>query len=592
VSTFATMVDRFLAEYFALHPLQATDAGMHAHDHEWPDLTEAGRQARLAFYRHWISDLTAIPEADLDRDARIDRDLLVEELGGRVFAEERLDEPAWDAMAWVYLLGDGIFPLLAREFAPLPDRLASVTARLDGVPGVVDAAIATLVGREGRPVSRLHAETALTQLAGVAELGSDAVAAAEAEVADPAVAALLPGLRTAADRAAAAIERLTDHIRDRVLLTAEGEGRLGPELFAEKLRWALADASLSPDAVLAAAARDVAAVRAEMVRLSEGLWATWRPDDPIPTAATEGSQEAADQRLVRGVLDAIAAMHRDGDTLLDHCRAEVERIQAFCRDREVIELPSEPLDIRWTPTFLRAFGGAMLIPPGPLDRGQRSFFAITPIPEDWTAEQAESWLREENDRALRVVTIHEAIPGHYLQLAYSNRCPSLVRAIFQSGVFAEGWAVYVTQVMMDLGYGSEDPALMLAHWKYYLRAAINAIIDGRIHTAGMTEDEAVALMVDGGFQEEAEARNKYKRARLSSTQLSTYFVGSMQLWAIELETRRRRAAEQGADPTDIQAGDVPGGLGETPGFVYREHLEAVLAHGTPPIPILRRILFG
>ena len=162
----------------------------------------------------------------------------------------------------------------------------------------------------------------------------------------------------------------------------------------------------------------------------------------------------------------------------------------------------------------------MLDSPGPLDKGQKAFFSITPIPDDWTAEQAESYLREDNDRMLRLLTIHEAVPGHYLQGVYANRCPSIARTIFGSGVFAEGWAVYVTQVMIDVGYGADDPALLLTHWKFYLRAVTNAIIDVGIHTAGMTEDEAVSLMVDGGFQEEAEARAKYDRARLSSTQLS------------------------------------------------------------------------
>ena len=157
---------------------------------------------------------------------------------------------------------------------------------------------------------------------------------------------------------------------------------------------------------------------------------------------------------------------------------------------------------------------------------------------------------------LRLLTIHEAVPGHYLQGAYANRCPSVPRAVFHSGLFAEGWAVYMTQVMMDVGYGVDDPALLLTHWKYYLRCVINAIIDARIHCEAMTEDEAVALMVDGAFQETSEARAKYSRARLSSTQLSTYFAGSFELWDMELEVRRRAAS----DPT-IRARAVPGGFG-------------------------------
>jgi hypothetical protein len=146
--------------------------------------------------------------------------------------------------------------------------------------------------------------------------------------------------------------------------------------------------------------------------------------------------------------------------------------------------------------------------------------------------------------------------------------------------------VYVTQVMMDVGYCADDPALLLTHWKFYLRSITNAIIDARIQTQGMGEEEAVSFMVDGGFQEEAEARAKYSRARLSSTQLSTYFAGSMEMWAIELEARRRAAG----DPTLIDA-DLPGGMGDTSGFRYRDHLESVIAHGSPPTSLLRRILF-
>jgi uncharacterized protein (DUF885 family) len=177
---------------------------------------------------------------------------------------------------------------------------------------------------------------------------------------------------------------------------------------------------------------------------------------------------------------------------------------------------------------------------------------------------------------------------------YAHRDPSLARTILWSGVFAEGWAVYVTQVMMDLGYGADDPALLLAHWKYYLRAVTNAIIDVRIHTSGMTEDEAMGLMVDGGFQEASEARNKWVRARLTSTQLSTYFVGSSLFWEIELEARRRAAVAAG-DPRGAAAVPEPrvvGDLGDTPGFRYRDHLERVIGHGSPPIPVLRTLLFA
>lgn len=595
MSDFSSSVEAFLDEFFRLDPVSATAAGMHAHDGRWPDVTEAGRRERLAFIDRWEDEFRAPPDTGLTADERIDRDLLLLELDAMRFNETELREETWDPLAWVYLLGGGIFPLLAREFAPLAERLGSIAARLEGIPAVLSAARAQLGSHPTRPVSQLHTETALKQLAGIAELAADAVREAErAAPENPAVAAQLDRLRSAAAIATAALEGFAEYLRDTLLPLAEGEGRLGPELFRAKLRRTLKSDAPTPEEILARAEREYPAIRAEMVRIAREIWPAWIPDRAAPDAAGAGSPEAADSQIVREVLDAIAREHQPASRLLAFCREELGRIEAFCRDRDLVGLPDEPLEIRWTPVFLRAFGGAMLSSPGPLDRGQKAFFAITPIPEDWTPEQVESYLREDNDRMLRLLTIHEAIPGHYLQGAYANRCPSIVRAVFWSGVFAEGWAVYVTQLMMDLGYGADDPALLLVHWKFYLRSITNAIIDVRIHTAGMTEQEAISLMVEGGFQEEAEARAKYNRARLSSTQLSTYFIGSIEMWELELERRRRLAASSG-DPRGAAAVPEPrlvGGLGETPGFRYREHLETVLAHGTPPVSLLRRLVLG
>jgi uncharacterized protein (DUF885 family) len=582
--TFSERFATFFDEYVVLHPTAATSFGDHRHDDRWPDVTEAGRQARLAFVDRWLAEFHGLGADDLSPDDAVDRDLLVMELEAERFADIELRDETWDALTWIYLLGDGIFTLIAREFAPLADRLTSLAGRLEGLPAVIEGAKGALQGPgDGRPVGRFQTEKALEQLPGVAELIGDAVGEAErAAPDDPAVAALRPRVEAAATAAKASLADFEAYLRDDVLPRSEGEGRLGADLFARKMRHTMRSDSLTAERILSAAEREFDAVRTEMVRLARQLWPRWRRGSPVPDE---------DAEVVRGVLDAIAAEHPQAHALLDFCRAETARIEAFCRDRDLIGLADEPLDIRWTPTFLRAFGGAMLIPPGPLDKGQKAFFAITPMPEDWPPERKESYLREDNARMLRLLTIHEAVPGHYLQGVYANRSESLPRAIFWSGVFAEGWAVYVTQVMMDVGYGAADGALLLTHWKFYLRSATNAIIDTRIHAGGMTEDEAVKLMVEGGFQEEAEARAKYDRARLSSTQLSTYFAGSMEMWDIELEARRRAAAAAGADPAAIEPRGLPGGFGETPGFRYRPHLESVIGHGSPPTWLLRRILF-
>ena len=578
----AALFDAFFREYFALDPVHASDAGEHAHDDRWPEVGESGRQARLAFADRWTERLETLPAQGLSADDRADRDVLLGQLASMRFGDTELREEAWSPLAWVELAGSGLFLLLAREFAPLPSRLASVAARLEGLPAVFDAARATLTGVGDRPVSRLHTEAAIEQLPGVGSLIDDALAQAEA---DPAAAAVLARLHAAASTARAAIAAFETHLRDTVLPASEGDGRLGADLFRAKLAHNLKDPAMTPDAVRERAAREYPLVRAEMVRIARSVWSTWRPGEPSPDD---------EQALVRGVLDAVVAEHPPADGLVDACRDELARINAFCAETGLIGVPDEPLRISWTPEFLRAFGGASLWTPGPLDRHLAADFFITPIPDDWTAEQGESWLREMNDRQIRLLTIHEAVPGHYLQGVYGNRNPSLARGVFWSGVFAEGWAVYVTQVMVDAGYGADDPALALVHWKFYLRAVINAILDVGVHVDGMGEDEAVALMVEGGFQEDAEARNKYRRARLTSTQLSTYFVGSIGFWDLELEARRRAAARRD-DPDGSRAVPNPplvGNFGATPDFDHRAHLEACIAHGAPPLPLLRELVLG
>jgi uncharacterized protein (DUF885 family) len=554
---FRAVVDDLLDGYFAHYPVLATEKGNHAHDHEWGDLSDAGRRDRLAWLAAADSQLQALDDAALSADERTDRRILRTQVAAMRFDEATLDEASWNPLSYVYLLGAGLFSLIARDFAPREERLRSMAARLRALPAALDQARARLDAGGARPTSRLHTEKAIERLPGIADLADTAI-----EEASDVDAGLRDEVTAAADAAKRAVGAFGDWLGGELLPRATGDFRLGAELYGQKFRHAL-KTDLTPDELEARAASAYDRVRGEMVRLARELWPAWVGDEPMPD---EGD------RLVRRVLDAIAAEHPRADELLDFCRAETGRIEAFIRERDLIGLPDEPMQIVWTPKFLRAFGGAMLIPPGPLDRGLDSFFAITPMPDDWSDERRESYLREQNMRQLRLLTVHEAVPGHFLQLAYANRSTSLVRAIFWSGVFAEGWAVYITQVMMDAGYGADDPALMLVHWKFYLRSITNTLMDLRIHAGSMTEAEAMELMVTGGFQEEGEAVNKWDRARLSSTQLCEYFLGSVGMTALEAEARRRADAD-GRE------------------FVYRPFLESVLGHGSPPLPVIRDLLF-
>jgi uncharacterized protein (DUF885 family) len=577
----------FLDDAFASYPVFATAMGFHAHDDRWPDMTEAGQAAQVALLRRHLEAFAVIPESTLEAGEAIDLGIVREAVESLLFGAEVLQEHRWDPLSYVYQLGSGLFSLLAREFAPWDQRGRAALGRIRGIPAMLGAARENLVGTsDGRPVSLLHTETGLSQLDGVVELIDETLITAGRNIDSAEGARLRDELERAAPVAREALDTFRQFLADEVKPRAEGEGRLGSELFQQKLRHTLS-ADLPFGESLGRARRDYQVVRGEMIRLAREQWPVMFGDEPFPG----GSGGDADSTVVRRVLDEIAKEHRQPDELLDWCLAENGRIEAFCRQHDVIGLADDPLRITWTPVFMRAYGGAFLDAPGPLDKGQAAYFWITPPGEDWEPERTESFLREDNDRMLQLLVIHEGVPGHYLQLAWSNKTPNLTRSIFSSGMFAEGWAVYVTQVMMDLGYGDHDPRLWLTHWKFYLRAITNAMMDVLIHTEGMTEEQAMEMMVGGGFQEEQEARAKWLRARLTSTQLSTYYLGSDGMWDLELEARRRAALAAGADPSAVPQPRVVGGLGETPGFVYREHLESVISHGTPPVKWVKRILF-
>jgi len=579
-----------LARFAALHPVAATATGIHDHDGEWDRFGAAADARVLAWVDEEMARLRRIPEGALDQDDLADRDLALATLAGIRFERTEIRTTAWDPLNIVATVGGGLFPLIARTFGSREQRARDLAARLNGIPQLLDEAVDALVGvpelsvpaddgaprRRGvlapsgeltlppRKISRLHTETAIAQAEGIAELAEMGVETYGGE------------LRAPADVARASVARFVQRLKGEVLPRSEGEGRYGAARYDRALRHTLFG-SHDRAAVGAAAAVEFTAVRERMISIAREIAPQWIGDEAAHL--TERPQE-----LVARVLHAIGGEHSAAADLLDRCREETARCEAFVRRTGLINLPKEPLQIAWTPRFLRAYGGAFLDSPGPLDKGEMSFFYVTPPPDDATPAQVESMLREDNDRMLALLAIHEAIPGHYLQLAAANETDRPLRAAFGSGVFAEGWAVYVTQVMLDEGFGDDDKALELVHWKFYLRCVANALLDVGIHADGRDEAWALNLMVEESWQEESEAKAKYLRARLTATQLPTYFIGSVGCW--ELEDRARAAASG----VSVGNAGLPGNRPATAGFSRPAHLRAMLQHGTPPIPLLERLM--
>lgn len=362
------------------------------------------------------------------------------------------------------------------------------------------------------------------------------------------------------------LEILREHqawLEDSRRLRAGAEWRLGRELFAQKLQHTL-NAGVTADQVLADAEIEYARVQSELYIVARQLWASRFPGKVLPP-----DDEAGRQETVRLVIASVSEEHGPPETLVADARAGVENIRRFIASRDILRLPEpDRCQIIEMPEFRRGNSLAYLDSALPLDPGGISSYAVSPPPADWGADRVRSFLEEYNAHMLQVLTIHEAYPGHYVQLEYSNRNPSRIRRVLQSGVFIEGWAVYTEQMMLDQGYGDGNLALRLNQLKFYLRAVINAILDHRMHCTQMTDEEAYKLLTEGGYQSEGEARLKIIRAKQTSTQLSTYFVGRMAHYRLRQEIQR-------------ELGDA---------FELGRYHEAVLSHGSVPMKYLPELV--
>jgi hypothetical protein len=321
---------------------------------------------------------------------------------------------------------------------------------------------------------------------------------------------------------------------------------------------------MNADQVLADAEQEFVRVQREMYVVSRQLWSQYAPGKVLPP-----DDEAGRRETIAIVTKAVSQEHGSPESLITDARATVGKIQEFIRAKDILRLPEpDRCQVIEMPEFRRGNSLAYLESALPLDPSGVSSYAVSPPPADWGADRVRSFLEEYNQHMLQVLTIHEAYPGHYVQLEYSNRCPSLIRKVLQSGVFIEGWAVYTEQMMLDQGYGDGSLPLRLNQLKFYLRAVANTILDHKMHCTEMTDDEAFQFLTEGAYQSEGEAKLKIIRAKQSSTQLSTYFVGRMAHYRLRQQIQRE--------------------MGEA--FELGRFHEAVLDHGSVPMKYLPELV--
>lgn len=555
-AAFADLSKRALDSWMQLSPVGATQIGDHRFDSEIDDLSAAGQQKTLTAYKGLLAELEKMDVAKLGRENQVDAAILRNQLQSDIWNAEVLQSSKWDPQMYNGLAGSAIYGLMAREFAPLPKRLKSATARMEKIPAIFAQARENL---DPARVPKIHAETVAKQNRGILSIVDTFITPHIGELPQ----ADQQRLQAAIDGLKKAVDEQQQWLDKTLVPNAKGEFRVGAELYDQKLKFAL-NSSLSRQEIGERARAELKRVRQDMYGIAQTVLKD-KPGAPEMPAQPSDDQQ---QKAIEAALELAYADKPARDKVVEDAKAALDQSTAFVREHDLMTLPDAPVDIILMPEFQRGVAVAYCDSPGPLDKNLKTFYAVSPIPDDWNDKQVDSFLREYNSRMIHLLSIHEGTPGHYLEGWHSAKFPSTLRAVLRSGLFAEGWAVYTERMMQEQGYLDNDPLFHLVQLKFYLRTISNAILDQGVHVDNWTREQAMHLMTHDAFQQESEASGKWVRAQLTSAQLPTYFVGAQE----HFDTRK--AAQE-------KLGDQ---------FNLKAYHDKMLSYGAPPVRFARQLM--
>jgi uncharacterized protein (DUF885 family) len=537
---FEQLVDDFVLGTLALSPTNATGFGYHLHrgaslDDLLDDFSPAGITASRGLLHDIEVRIARLDTASLDAEQRADIDIMHDALGASRLELDEIQGYRHNPTTYVELLGNGLYTPHVLQYAPAPERYRHIINRLNKVPELIRQAEANL----------LDSPEVWNRVARDENTGN--IGLIDTTLRDDCP----PEERMRYDQAAAtAIAALHgfNHWLENNLAEKTGDWRLGKERYAKKFRFVLATGK-TPEALLAEAEADLIKTRAEIARL-------------------------AAPKTVEQALADVARGHATAATFMASAEQALVTATAFVKSKNLLTVsPNANLEVIETPVFMRGIYGVGGFNPAPaLEPKLGAFFWVTPIPRDWPQARVDSKLREYNDSGMQHLTVHEAMPGHYVQGEYANevqpRSRRLLRNIFGNGPYVEGWAVYSQQLMAEQGYLGDTPGYRLTLQKQLLRVLANTILDVRLQTLGMTDQEALDLMTKNTYQETEEATAKLQRAKLSSCQLPTYYAGYKGWLGVREHYQSKHAAS----------------------FSLKEFHESALRQGAVPLPVLDRLL--
>jgi uncharacterized protein (DUF885 family) len=548
---FEKIAKDYVEGFLSSHPEYATELGDHRFDGFLTDYSAETRNRMLISARQFREALKKFDDySQLTGANQVDVRILRDNVDNEIFELEELKEAEWNPLVYNQSLANGLYLIVARDYDSAENRIPNLRKRLEAIPHVIEQAKANL-----QHPPRIHTETAIEQIQGAINLVREGLS--------PLLDRSPPQKKEVApvqERTAKALEDYKKWLQDDLLKRSDGDFRIGPEKFQKKLRFSLAS-DLSAEELMKRAQADLQQTQAAIYETALPLYKKYFPK-------ADGKTLADKHKVTAAVLDKLAEQHPDDNTVVGYAQKVVAEATDFVKAHNLVTVPMKPLDVIVMPEFKRGVAIAYCDSAGPLEKNGKTFYAVAPTPNDWDKKRKESFFREYNNYMVRDLTVHEAMPGHYLQLAHANEfhAPTLVRAIFQSGSFVEGWAVYCEQMMAEQGYGG--PEVKMQQLKMRLRVVANAILDQSIHAGSMTEQQAMDLMTKDAFQQEGEAVAKWKRARLTSTQLSNYFVGVSE----HLDLRERAKKKLGSS------------------FDLKKYNDEVISYGSPPVKYVRELM--
>ncbi len=531
----------FIDNYLKLYPVAASSLGEHRYDALWSDYSKNGEAKVKEFTKKYQTALAAIDRRQLSPDNVVDAAVLENELAASLFSLDSLRTLEISAIAYVGIISSGLDALISREYATPKLRAKALTQRLYGVPGIV----AIAKERIENP-SQLDTETSIAQARGVLDLCQNGIKPLVESVPEQS-----DELKRAADVASSSIKDLIRHLEKVVLPRTNRDFRLGKELYTKKMQFDLVD-DIKPDDLALQARKALDKTLEDMYQVALLLSPELLAHPSRPTTSPKEKR-----KLIRSILNRMALEQPTDETLFQDAEAAITSATAFIREKKILTIPDETCKVIRMPAFNQGVAGAYSESSGPFEEKFENFVALEPpLPAD-----RESFYREYNKSMLLELMLHEAMPGHCLQAMHAVQTKNPLRAMFGNGPYAEGWAMYSEEVMAAHGFGGNR--IKMVQLKLLARAIANTILDYGVHVKNMSEKDAMHLLMEETFQEKSEAVGKWRRVRLSSVQLTTYFYGYQQFVAM------RKAAEK------------------QPGFQELNFHDQLLDSGAPPLKLLR-----